>query len=121
MYGDLLVDLGIKLKTSNLEKLVSIKLPMDYRQDLYLILKESINNCIKHSKCKNINLLINISINTLNIKLSDDGTGFSLEDKILGNGLNNIKTRGKKIGGIVNIHSELNVGTTIEFEGKINK
>ncbi|MCW8848703.1 MAG: triple tyrosine motif-containing protein [Melioribacteraceae bacterium] len=121
MYGDLLVDLGIKLKTSNLEKLVSIKLPMDYRQDLYLILKESINNCIKHSKCKNINLLINISKNTLNIKLSDDGTGFSLEDKILGNGLNNIKTRGKKIGGIVNIHSELNVGTTIEFEGKINK
>jgi ligand-binding sensor domain-containing protein len=119
MYGELLVDLGIKLKTSNLEKLISIKLPMDYRQNLYLILKESINNCIKHSKCKNINLQINISRNILNVKLSDDGIGFSFEGTNKGNGLTNIKKRGENIGGKIHIHSELNVGTTVEFEGKI--
>ena len=119
MYGELLVDLGIRLTTSNLEKLSSIKLPMDYRQNLYLILKESINNCIKHSKCKNINLIITISKNTLNIKLSDDGIGFSTETIKTGNGIINIRTRGERIGGKITIKSELNIGTSIEFEGKI--
>ncbi|MCB0752208.1 MAG: hypothetical protein KDC52_12100, partial [Ignavibacteriae bacterium] len=47
-YAELLGELCINLQTSNLEKLISIKLPIEIRQNLYLILKESINNSIKH-------------------------------------------------------------------------
>lgn len=121
MYGELLADLGIRLHTSNLEKLTTIKLPIDYRQNLYLILKESINNCIKHSKCKNINLEITIIKDKLFIKLFDDGIGFNLEKTLKGNGIINIKERGRKIGGRISIESALNEGTKIEFEGKITK
>ena len=39
-YGELLSDLGIKLQTSDLEELNTIRLPMDYRQNLYLILNQ---------------------------------------------------------------------------------
>lgn len=121
MYGELLVDLGIRLHTSNLEKLNTIKLPMDYRQNLYLILKESIHNCIKHSKCKNIKLEITIIKDKLYIKLIDDGIGFDLDQTVKGNGIINIKDRGRRIGGRISIESALNEGTKIEFEGKINK
>lgn len=119
MYGELLADLGIVLKTSNLDELVSVKLPMDYRQNLYLILKESINNSIKHGKCKNIDLKINAAKSNLILQLSDDGIGFDKNSKTLGNGLINIKERGQKIGGKVNITSNVSNGTTIKFEGKI--
>ena len=119
MYGELLSDLGIKLHTSNLEKLVTIKLPMDYRQNLYLILKESIHNCIKHSKCKNINLEILILKNKLFIKLIDDGIGFNVDQTVKGNGIINIRERGQRIGGKISIESVINKGTKIEFEGKI--
>jgi len=118
-YGELLTDLGIKLKTTNLDKLITIKLSMDYRQNLYLILKESLNNCIKHSNCKNIDLVVDVAKNNLLIQLIDNGIGFNLESVTLGNGLKNIQKRGKKIGGNVKITSTKEVGTIIEFEGKL--
>ncbi len=49
-YNDVLAYKGILLKTTNLDKLENIKLPMEYRQNLYLIFKEGINNSLKHSK-----------------------------------------------------------------------
>jgi ligand-binding sensor domain-containing protein/two-component sensor histidine kinase len=118
MYGELLADLGIKLETSNLDELSTIRLPMDYRQNLYLILKESIINSLKHSSCKNVTLTVRVVKNNLSIQLMDDGIGFDLSSRNMGAGLNNIKERGIRIGGEVKIISN-NRGTTIEFEGKI--
>jgi len=119
MYGELLADLGIKLQTSNLENLSTIKLAMDYRQNLYLILKESLNNSIKHSKCNNIDLIVYGLKNKLIVKIIDNGIGFDINSVTLGNGLQNIKERGQKMGGTLNIFSNNGNGTKIEFEGKI--
>ncbi|RPI71676.1 MAG: hypothetical protein EHM47_09705, partial [Ignavibacteriales bacterium] len=57
-YSEVLTYMGISLKTTNIHQLENIKLPMEYRQNLYLIFKEGLNNCIKHSNCKNIFLNI---------------------------------------------------------------
>jgi signal transduction histidine kinase len=51
-YSDLLSGMGISLKTSNIEMIEDIKLPMEYKQNLFMILKEGLNNCIKHSYVK---------------------------------------------------------------------
>ncbi|MBK8946733.1 MAG: hypothetical protein IPM32_15875 [Ignavibacteriae bacterium] len=118
-YSELLYELGITLQSSDLEKLVNIKMPMDIRQNLYLILKESINNCIKHSNCKNINLEINFTGKNMLIKVLDDGKGFNLNSEIHGNGLANIKQRSDKIGWKVSIKSEIGTGTNVILEGKI--
>ena len=120
-YSELLLDLGISLNTSDLDKLIDIKLPMDYRQNLYLILKEALNNSLKHSKCKTIDLNINVNKNIITIRLSDDGVGFDESTVNIGNGLTNIKKRGQKIGGEINIFSKIDIGTTIEFIGKMIK
>jgi hypothetical protein len=118
-YGELLLSLGIKLKTSSLDELKSIKLPMDYRQNLYLILKESINNSVKHSNCDRIDIEINVNKSWLYICASDNGRGFDANHASPGNGLVNIKNRAKIMGGNIKFTSEKNIGTKIEFEGKL--
>lgn len=116
-YSELLHSMGISFSTVNLEKFSSIKLPMDYKQNLFLIFKESIHNAIKHSECKKIILEANINKDSLELMLKDDGKGLDIESIKYGNGILNMKSRAKVIGGELMIESSTN-GTQIKFKGK---
>lgn len=120
-YSEFLASIGITFKTSNLEKLKDIKLPMDYRQNLYLIFKEAINNSIKHSKCRNIYLDVNLHGETIELTLTDDGIGILKENSELGDGLTNIHSRAESIGGKLQWSSIPGEGTRIKFTGRIDK
>lgn len=120
-YGDLLQQLGISFKIVGLEKISNIKLPMDYKQNLFLIFKESINNCIKHSNCTRIVLDVHYENSLLEITLSDDGKGLPDKYTGLGNGLKNMQTRAAICGGTLQIDSESEKWTRIKFRGKISK
>ncbi len=119
-YSDFLESIGIRLKTSNLEKLENIKLPMDFKQNLYLIFKEGINNSIKHSKCKNIILATDIEGDKIEIKLQDDGVGFDIMAESMGNGIFNMRNRAELIGGTIKWEKNIEGGTTVLFSGKVN-
>jgi ligand-binding sensor domain-containing protein/two-component sensor histidine kinase len=117
-YSELLNSLQISFKTRNLEKLTDVKLPMEVKQNLYLIFKEAINNAIKHSKCKHITLETNLRNDVLEIVLNDDGIGFDESLLSKGNGLKNMENRAAQINGRIKIKSSVNHGTTIRFIGK---
>lgn len=117
-YSDLLNSAGISFKTSNLEKLSSLKLPMEYKQNLYLIFKEGINNAIKHSNCKKIFLEASLNKDTLELVLKDDGSGIDKQKAGSGNGITNMKNRANSIGCDLIIDSSCE-GTSIKFVGKI--
>ncbi len=117
-YSDLLYSAGISFKTSNLEKLSSLKLPMEFKQNLYLIFKEGINNAIKHSNCKKISLEASLNKDFLELTLKDDGSGFDKQNSVIGNGMLNMKNRADSIGCELIIDSSYE-GTTIKFVGKI--
>ncbi|MBI5729778.1 MAG: hypothetical protein HY963_01450 [Ignavibacteriales bacterium] len=117
-YSDLLNMAGISFKTSNLEKLSSVKIPMEYKQNLLLIFKEGINNAIKHSKCKKITLEANLNKERIELILKDDGVGLNTNAVSSGDGITNMRNRSKAIGGELIIDSS-NEGTTIKFNGKI--
>ncbi len=117
-YSELLNSLEISFKTKNLEKLEDVKLPMEVKQNLYLIFKEAINNSIKHSKCKRITLEANLRSDVLEIVLNDDGVGFDESLLSKGNGLKNMENRAAQISGKIKIRSSVNIGTTIRFIGK---
>lgn len=119
-YSEVLTYMGISLKTTNLHKLENVKLPMEYRQNLFLIFKEGINNSLKHSKCTNIYLNINIRGEILEMVLKDNGTGINSTTKEMGNGLKNMEERARIIGGKLKLKSPAGDGTTITFIGKIN-
>ena len=117
-YNDLLSEKGIKFKINHLDKIKDIKLNIEFKQNLYLIFKEAINNSIKHSNCTQINLDIDYYDNFITIKLQDNGTGFAEKDK-KGNGLINMRERAETIGGNLEIISSVNSGTLIIFKGKV--
>ncbi len=118
-YSDMLASIGISFKTNNLEKLTTIKLPMEYKQNLYLIFKEGINNSIKHSGCSKVTLECNVRSDVLELALNDDGKGFDLKDKSNGNGLKNMEQRANEIGGKVKWRCTKGEGTTVTFLGRI--
>ncbi len=117
-YSDLLQSSDISFKTTNLEKLSPLKLPMEYKQNLYLLFKEGINNSIKHAKCKRIGLEASLNKDILELELKDDGAGFDPQTVNFGNGISNMKSRAKAIGGEISINSTTE-GTSIKFVGKV--
>ncbi len=119
IYSDFLGTFGISFKTVNIEEFASLKLPMDYKQNLFLIFKEAINNAIKYSKCRKITLEANLNKDELQLILTDDGIGMDIEKVKKGNGLINIFNRANKLGGSVKLDSVPEKGTTIKFVGKI--
>jgi len=94
------------------------KLGKEEKRNLYMIIKESINNSIKYSDCTLIELLIKNNGGKLNISISDNGKGF-VKDKIeSGYGLRNIIHRSKEIGYHAEINSTPGNGTLIYLEKK---
>lgn len=75
----------------------------DKRRNIFLCVKETLNNVLKHSKASNLKIDIETNDNLIFI-IKDDGIGIEM-DKIrrFGNGLKNIERRMKSIGGTYNI------------------
>jgi len=119
-YTEMLSGAGIAFKTGDLRPLERIALPMEYRHNIYLILKEGINNSIKHSGSQEISLDVRVSGKKLELILRDDGRGFNPKANKSSNGLNNMQRRAQKIGGTLHIIPIPEKGTTIQFIGRIS-
>lgn len=93
-----------------------LKIPMKTRRNLYLILKESINNAVKHSGCTVMKIQLRLEKRELHLAVQDNGTGFDPTKPTLRNGLENMRQRAKEIDGKIRIDSQKNTGTTIYIE-----
>ena len=81
----------------------------DKRRNIFLCVKETLNNMLKHSKASEITIHI-IANGILQIAIHDNGIGIDLQNiRQFGNGLQNIDRRMKSIGGDFKI--EKNNGT----------
>ncbi len=75
----------------------------DKRRNIFLCVKETLNNVLKHSKASKVNIDIKTDHN-LTIVISDNGVGIETEKtRRFGNGLKNIERRMKAIGGAYQI------------------
>ncbi len=83
--------------------------------NIYRMVQESLQNCVKHSGCKNLSVSLETINDQLNIKVADDGKGFVAKRRRSGIGLRNIASRTKKMNGTWNITSALGKGTTVSF------
>lgn len=87
-------------------------LPLEYKNIIYISIKEAMTNSIKHGKADQINIDITLE-DTINISIKDNGLGCS---KIIkGNGLLGIENRVSKINGKVSYDSMKNQGFTMEI------
>lgn len=80
---------------------------------VFRIIQELINNAIKHSDAKNININIRFSNNKMNVALRDNGKGFIIEEKMnTGLGLKNLESRTQILGAKFKMKSAPGKGTT---------
>ncbi len=93
------------------------ELKIDFRQNIFLIFKEVINNSVKYSGCTKITVNVSHLTKEFTMKISDNGKGMDLTKQYKGNGLKNMKMRAERIGG--EIKFENNNGLTVLV--KLNK
>ncbi|WP_232539048.1 MULTISPECIES: sensor histidine kinase [unclassified Chryseobacterium] len=86
----------------------------EMRRNLFLCLKEAVNNVYKHSHADVLKLSFSQEKNCFSMKISDNGTGIP-DDQPKGNGLRNMKRRMNELSGECNILSE-NPGTCLVFK-----
>ena len=84
---------------------------------IYRIIQEFINNSIKHSEAETIQITITENKDHILLNLLDDGKGFELKDLMIhrGQGLKNINSRVKSLGGIVDFNSGRDKGTAFSI------
>ncbi|MBK7763358.1 MAG: hypothetical protein IPI46_08280 [Bacteroidetes bacterium] len=82
--------------------------------NIFLILKECLNNALKHSSCSEIHISIR-SNRELEIKIADNGIGISSLTNSQGSGLENVKHRAHECGMKVSWENILPKGTCVNL------
>jgi signal transduction histidine kinase len=105
----------VKCKVNIPDHIPEKELSGDKRRNIFLCVKETLNNMLKHSKANE--LIIDIKVNSvLMIKIHDNGVGIDLQKiRQFGNGLQNIERRMKGIGGDFEIANNNGTVTVLEL------
>ena len=105
----------IECKVNTPATIPDLEITGDKRRNIFLCVKETLNNVLKHSKAS----LVTINIETsdrLRIQIADNGTGIDLQNlRQFGNGLKNISRRMEVISGTFNIENKEGTVTTLEL------
>ena len=105
----------IDCKVNIPEYIPEVELTGDKRRNIFLCVKESLNNVLKHSKCTA--LKIDMTVNSqLMIRIHDNGIGIDLGNvRQFGNGLQNIERRMESIGGGFQIQNDHGTVTMLKL------
>jgi signal transduction histidine kinase len=110
---------GIDYDLEIQDNLAQFKLPMQFRQHIYLIMKEAINNLVKYSQCSRAIIVVSYHHHELRVLISDNGIGFDTNNPRKGNGLLNMQHRANLMKAVLAIESAPEQGTTVELKVKI--
>jgi len=99
--------------SSNTSEIGNLKFTSVEGMNIYRIIQESINNALKYSEAKHINVDFSAEEHTLVFKISDDGKGFDIQNIQMGNGINNMNKRAHDIAADIDVSSAINKGTQV--------
>jgi signal transduction histidine kinase len=93
-----------------------LKISEEKRRNLFMALKEALNNVAKHSGASKATIALSIKQGVVEFKVTDNGKGFNpAEIRQFANGVKNMQSRMAQAGGHCNLTSETGKGTTISF------
>ncbi len=111
-------DIGISVEMTSLE---SLTVEPFLKRAILLIVKESMTNIIKHSRCKKVIIRMEHQGAELCMTISDDGKGFDEKNLERINGLDNMRRRASESGGTIDIVSTPGSGTSITARFPLSK
>jgi signal transduction histidine kinase len=98
-----------------------LKLGADLRRELYLILKESVNNIARHSGASEAVVDLALTRSVLRLVISDNGRGFDPGVRADGNGIGSMRKRATAFGGDFSIDSAPGHGTRVSLAANIRR
>jgi len=96
------------------------KLKMEFRQNIYRIFREAINNIVKHAGATLVEVEVRRAANLFMLTIKDNGHGMKAAGSRSGQGLSNMQMRADRIGGQLQIDSG-GAGVTISLTAQIPK
>ena len=111
---DYLEGLPIEVKYQLQENIPNVSINKDYHRELFMVVKESLNNISKHANASLITFTVEVEDNLFEITIQDNGKGFNENTVKKGNGLRNMQNRIVNLGGTFDIVSEINKYTEIK-------
>ena len=111
---DLLQSAGLRCRLDFPREVPPRHLPTDFRYHFFLIVREAVNNAIKHARAQEVRLSVELTAADIRATIADDGQGFTETPAPTGsNGLANMRTRAADLGGECRIESQPGGGTTV--------
>lgn len=92
------------------------------RHSLFLVIREAVNNAVKHAVPTAVGLVVRLAGGRLSITIADDGTGFDAEGVAATgtaaqrSGLANMRRRIAELGGQLTIQSQPGSGTKVVID-----
>ena len=97
------------------DDLNELKLSMKQKKNTYLIFKEAVNNAVKYSETKKLDIKLIQQNKQLEMVIKDYGNGFDEKIVLKGNGLENMQNRAKELNGNLQLKSKPEFGTEIQL------
>ena len=111
---DYLREAGIRCRLDVPEHTPAREVPANVRHNVFLVVKEALQNIVKHAHATEVWLRINTGERSLSLSVEDNGCGFEHPpEDAWADGLRNMRQRLAEVGGECRIASQVNVGTTI--------
>ncbi|MFI5220375.1 MAG: tetratricopeptide repeat protein [Bacteroidia bacterium] len=118
--GNLLEDSSINYELNFPDKGITTPVHPEIKRNIYLVMKEAINNALKYSEAKNIKVEFSVNDHHFKLLVEDDGKGFdSFSNGETGNGLRNMRSRMEQHNNTFQVISSQGKGCKIIAEGKL--
>lgn len=94
----------------------------ELRRNIFLVIKECLNNISKHAKADIATINISINSDELTLVVEDNGIGISNanSNSMGGNGLKNMTKRMKQLNGSIEYKTKIPQGTSITLKANLN-
>jgi signal transduction histidine kinase len=108
---------GIECNIRIPENLPELEVSGEIRRNVFLVVKEALNNVVKHSQASQVKIIMQKEADGFSLLIQDNGNGIDLEKiRQFGNGLKNMKKRMEDVD--IEFSIERNNGTTIKLYRK---
>ena len=96
-----------------------LRVSMEFRQNVYLLFKEAVNNVVKHAQATRVDIAVSVDQRMLTFRVKDDGVGFEPAGAGNGNGQDLMRRRASQAHGRLDVRSAPRHGTNVEFSARI--
>jgi signal transduction histidine kinase len=93
----------------------NIDWPPHWQGETYAIIMEALNNALKHARASNVRVEVEQDHGKIRVTVEDDGVGFDPTSKLFGIGLKSMAERAEKLGGTLDLKTQVGQGTSIQL------